>query len=628
VLLLGGYVCVRAPAHLRGRPERLARAAGLLVVMAGAGMLLGAVQLLPSLEALRWNGARWVRPFADYPFSAWRTGTTLAPLLSPYVLGDPLSDAFFGGKREDVLYLGMVPLALAAAALVLGRHPAARALGVLALAAVVLSLTPAYWLLYQVIPGYDRTDDPFRLARYTLPVVGSVLAGLGLDALVHPSTDSRRLVRAARLLGTAALVLAALYLLGLWAVRHFRGEIAAAGRHYVETRVWNQPHHLGPLAYYHAKVEALYDELVSNFMPWRPAVWVPALALGAAVAGVAWRARGRASVGWLATGALGLTLVELLPLGLRFNPFVPPASLFPPTPAIEVLRALPGPFRLVSLDTLEHGNTQRVLTGAVPSVFGLNIVTGYDSVIPRWVYEYLVAAILGPDRWHEHPFSNRPRLPSPASPLLPLWSVRYVVTTRALEAPHLALLYNREVRIYEDRRARPRAWVAMSAEVSGDVGQTLQRLADPGFDPAGVVLLAGEEPGRAPPALGRPPAQPLAVGSAKIVGDAPLRVEVEASAGPAGGYLVLADTFYPGWRARVDGAEAPLYRANHVMRAVPIGPGTHRVTFTYRPTPFWVGLGISLGTLGGLGAAAMYALWGRVRRGIPAEGVVRADPLT
>jgi hypothetical protein len=64
------------------------------------------------------------------------------------------------------------------------------------------------------------------------------------------------------------------------------------------------------------------------------------------------------------------------------------------------------------------------------------------------------------------------------------------------------------------------------------------------------------------------------------------------------------------------------------MRAVPIGPGTHRVTFTYRPTPFWVGLGISLGTLGGLGAAAMYALWGRVRRGIPAEGVVRADPLT
>lgn len=611
VLLLAGYVGVRTPTHLAGNLQHLARAGGLLLVMTVAGVLLGAVQILPSLEALQWNGARWVRAFADYPFSAWQVATPLVTILSPYALGDPMSDTFVG-HREDILYFGMVPLALVVVSLVLTRSPAARAFGILALAMATLSLTPAYWLLYQVIPGYDKTENPFRLARYTLPVVGSVLAGLGLDAIISPSTDPRRLIRAARLLGGIASALAALYLVGLWAVHHFRPVITAAGRRYVETKVWNQPQHLGPLEYYYTKVDAFYTGLVSNFMPWRPSVWVPALALGAIVLAVSWHARRQLWVGWLTAGALGFTLVELVPLGFRYNPFVPPKTLFPSMPAIEFLRALPQPFRLLSLDTLAHLNVQKVLTGAIPTVFGLNTITGYDSIIPRWVYEYLVAATIGPDHWNEHPFTNRPRLPSPASPLLPLFNVRYVVSTRPLDAPYLALVYNAEVRIYEDRRARPRAWVVMSAEAAGDPGQTLRRLAEPTFDPTAVVLLSTEEPGAAAPQVIRPATSALAPpASANILLDEPLLVEIEATAGHSGGYLVLADTFFPGWRAQVDGVETLIYRANHTMRAVAIDPGTHRVTFTYWPKPFWVGLLLSLGTLGALSAAATFYIWRR-----------------
>jgi hypothetical protein len=611
VLLLACYVGVRAPTHLKGDPRPLARTIWLLLVMTVAGILLGAVQILPSLEALQWNGARPVRAFAEYPFSALQVATSLVTILSPYALGDPMSDAFVG-HREAILYFGMVPLALAVGALVLARNPAARAFGILALAMATLSLTPAYWLLYQVIPGYDKTEDPFRLARYTLPVVGSVLAGLGLDAIISPSTDRRRLIRTARLLGGIAWVLAAVYLVGLWAVHHFRPAIVAAGHRYVETRVWNQPQHLGPLEYYYAKVDAIYTGLVSNFMPWRPTVWVPALALGVTVLAIAWHGRRQIRVGWLTTGALGLTLLELVPLGLCYNPFVPPETLFRPTPAIEFLRALPQPLRLLSLDTLAHLNVQKVLTGSIPTMFGLNTITGYDSIIPRWVYEYLVAATLGPDHWNEHPFTNRPRLPSPASPLLPLFNVRYVVSTRPLDAPYLALVYNAEVRIYEDRRARPRTWVVMSAEAASDPGQILGRLADPTFDPTAVVLLSTEEPGAAAPQVIRPvtsaPAPPR---SATILRDEPLLVEIEATAGPSGGYLVLADTFFPGWRAQVDGVETPIYRANYTMRAVAIGPGPHRVTFTYWPKPFWVGLVLSLGTLGGLSGAATFYIWQR-----------------
>ena len=81
---------------------------------------------------------------------------------------------------------------------------------------------------------------------------------------------------------------------------------------------------------------------------------------------------------------------------------------------------------------------------------------------------------------------------------------------------------------------------------------------------------------------------------------APERVTVEVETG-APGYLVLGDAWYPGWRATVDGAPAPIERANLLFRAVPVPAGTHTVQFTYRPLSVTAGATIS--------AAALLALF-------------------
>jgi hypothetical protein len=65
----------------------------------------------------------------------------------------------------------------------------------------------------------------------------------------------------------------------------------------------------------------------------------------------------------------------------------------------------------------------------------------------------------------------------------------------------------------------------------------------------------------------------------------------------AGGFLVVGDRFDPGWRAWVDGNEAPVLRANSVMRAVPVGVGEHVVEMRYEPWWIQLGLMISLITL-------------------------------
>jgi len=62
---------------------------------------------------------------------------------------------------------------------------------------------------------------------------------------------------------------------------------------------------------------------------------------------------------------------------------------------------------------------------------------------------------------------------------------------------------------------------------------------------------------------------------------------------PQPGYLVLAQTFYPGWQVRVDGLPSQVLRANHAFCAVHLEAGEHRVEFAYRPLSFYAGLGVS-----------------------------------
>ena len=58
--------------------------------------------------------------------------------------------------------------------------------------------------------------------------------------------------------------------------------------------------------------------------------------------------------------------------------------------------------------------------------------------------------------------------------------------------------------------------------------------------------------------------------------------------------LVLSDTYYPGWVARIDGEGSPTYRANYTMRGVSVPAGSHQVTFSYEPQSVRLGIIISI----------------------------------
>ena len=120
------------------------------------------------------------------------------------------------------------------------------------------------------------------------------------------------------------------------------------------------------------------------------------------------------------------------------------------------------------------------------------------------------------------------------------------------------------------------------------------------LDPRNNVLLDAA-PLPAPAGSGLEPA--------RVTLHARKRVVVEAELA-APGILVLADTWYPGWRVTVDGAAAPLLRADYAFRGVALPAGRHVVEFTFSSRPAALGLWLSLL---GLVALAAVGLIGRKR---------------
>jgi O-antigen/teichoic acid export membrane protein len=84
------------------------------------------------------------------------------------------------------------------------------------------------------------------------------------------------------------------------------------------------------------------------------------------------------------------------------------------------------------------------------------------------------------------------------------------------------------------------------------------------------------------------------------------RVAIHAATdGDLPGVLVLADVYFPGWTATVDGVQAPVLRADGLFRAVELPPGEHTVVFSYRPLSVRVG-----GLLSAISLAVLVALGG------------------
>src|SRR5262249_24130996 len=69
---------------------------------------------------------------------------------------------------------------------------------------------------------------------------------------------------------------------------------------------------------------------------------------------------------------------------------------------------------------------------------------------------------------------------------------------------------------------------------------------------------------------------------AHVAEDAYSRIRIDLDA-PSDGWLVLSDTYYPGWRATANGSSVPILPANRFSRAGPVPSGHQEVVFHFEP---------------------------------------------
>jgi hypothetical protein len=123
--------------------------------------------------------------------------------------------------------------------------------------------------------------------------------------------------------------------------------------------------------------------------------------------------------------------------------------------------------------------------------------------------------------------------------------------------------------------------------VEPDRERALNRLAAADFPDAQVILPS------LPPGFGDVPA---CDGQITWQARAPERLELDVTTRQPC-ILVLSELFYPGWRATVDGAAATILPADLILRAIPLSPGRHAVSFIFQPASFTIGAALSATTV-------------------------------
>jgi hypothetical protein len=153
------------------------------------------------------------------------------------------------------------------------------------------------------------------------------------------------------------------------------------------------------------------------------------------------------------------------------------------------------------------------------------------------------------------------------------------------------------VTVYENLRARPRAWlaseiVALPPELILESIKTALLPDGRPFDPQRTALVEESAPAVGATNGATAMAATGGGGEASVTRLTDTSVSVRVRAG-ADSLLVLSDVGYPGWRATLDGREAHVFQTDYALRGVRVPAGEHAVEFTFEPRSLRVGALVS-----------------------------------
>ena len=513
----------------------------MLVVMIG----LSALWLIPTLEMSR-HTLRTDLSYQEAAAFSLNPPQLIGLLIPTYFGRDP---ALHWGPwvRVETGYIGILTLLLAIVAAVLQKETQTRFLIALAIVGFLLALG-RYSILHgwlSLSPGFGQFRAP---ARYILLLdfALAALAAVGLHRLMNPLSEPEQATFSTTL-KTLTWILGGLVVLSL------------------------------PLAYYALLVmQDRHEEIFRRAQAAVSGVTTFAILVAVSLVLLHLARQNRLKDKALGISAVVIIALDLFSLGANVDlGYTDPTTGFDHPEAINFLQAEGGINRLeVTTDIWHLWQPDTALLSNLYDAWGVynpltlaDMTRYWEQVWPRSSGSYNFLGI-------KHIIASKAGAPADGD-IVPIFDA------------------DPDVNIYLNRSALPRPLFVTDARFVPDHQTAWEAIKLPDFDPIHTVILEGNQPTNQP--TSQPANQPTNLGIA------PLRYDLHTIeiglTSDAPGYLVLSDTYYPGWQATVDGQPVPLYRANYAFRAVPVPAGVHTVRMDFKPTSWLLGLSLTVITL-------------------------------
>jgi hypothetical protein len=579
-----GAEATRGPAR---RPRVGAATFGLFLVAAVLGASGAAYQFVPAIDYVM-NDSRRIRTTGDAAGEtgrAWSSSFSMNPeeamsLIVPEFAGNAAggsawaTNTYWGrnGFKDNHEYAGLIVLLLAAASFMGAARKQLRffftGLGVLSLAFALGANTPIWGIFYAVVPGIRLFRAP-GMAIFLFGFGAITLASLGLDRILELVRDGAHdeLARLQKVLwmGVATVgVIAFLITSGLF------------------TTAWT--------SIVYTSIGERQLRILAAHLPNIVRGASIALLLAAATAGVVW-ALGKGGIP-VRIALAAIILLVVVDEARIDAPFIQTMD-FPwsqPDPNLRVLldREQGGePYRLWSL--------ARASQDVTPAVFGIELAAGHH---PNDLARYRdLIGMAG---------SSEPRNLFNAN-------VRRILNVKYILWPD------------NERGAAPEAGVISRTQSAGgqpyntllaDVGLPRARLVSSAVvkddaDAVAYIMSAEHDPEVEAVLTEAPPVEldggPIE-GSVTWVERGPDRMQLRVESDrPA--LLIIADNWFPAWRASVDGEAVEVLRAYHTLRAVPVSAGVSTIDMWYESTLLKRSLLLSILVLSGLAGVWGFGLW-------------------
>lgn len=502
------------------------------------GILLCAPQIFPTMELYTQSFRSTI--FQKTEFIPWGYFPTL---LAPDFFGNPVTgNAWYGSYAEWNAYIGIVGLFLAIFSLKNMRRGIILFLAIMALCSLLFAFdSPAQSALVMLkIPVLSTSALSRIIVLFSFSA--ALLSGFGLDYIIQ-DIKQRKYKGIVILFGIFTIIL-----LGLWAVSILK--------------IFLSPEHAAI-----ARSNLKFPTIIFAGL---------FVILGIGVI------RKSKKVPMIVTILLVLLVsFDMLRFASKWMPFDPKNLMYPEAPVTRFYKNIQDSNRVI-------GNY-----GAEGSVyFLLPAVIGYDAVYIRRYGQFIASLDQGKLKDSYRSIVEYPKMGKYALLGANFLGARFIVHKitdgqNVWEFPFwkydpktIKLLFDdHKYQVLENTNAYPRAFLVSTVVKETDPQKILDKMFSSSFNLRNSAVVEGN--------LGL--SGSLGTGSAKIIKYLANKITISTVSSNSS-FLVLTDSFYPGWVATVDGKGTPIYRTDFAFRGVQVPQGKHMIEFEYQPASFRYGI--------------------------------------